>query len=171
MSRSAGSAAWAWGALLIIPTVLLVVLIVPGLGEMGEGILPEVLAHEELRNAPEFYDFAVHARSWAIVILTLSAVVGVLFWLALRATWRRRLLEFDFEQVLNYRRLVWSHFGYAVVVAALIATGLLFCSVDLRRLSPASWIILILAGAITAALQYLMNIWGTVGTRRLFRGR
>jgi hypothetical protein len=84
---------------------------------------------------------------------------------------RYLLGEFDFERVLDYRQLVWRNFGIAILAATLIATGLLFCSVDLRRLSPVSWIILIVAGAITAALQYFMMVWGTAGTRRLFRGK
>ena len=160
----------AWWLLLLVPAVLTLLILFPGLGEHGEGLLPEVIA-AHVADTEAFQGFASDTRRWGGAIFGLSCILGILVWLALRSGWRKRLLSFDADQVHGYRGYVFARLLYALLLMIPVVAGLILLSSALRGLPFVSWIMVAGAASVVAALQYFMTVWGISETRRLFRGR
>ncbi len=156
--------------LLLVPAVLAVVILFPHMGEHGEGLLPEVIgAH--VADTDEFQGFAADTRRWGGTIFGLSCLVGILIWLLARNGWKERLLSFDAGNVKGYRGYVFLRLLLAVILAALLASGLILLSSTFRILPLVGWVMIAAMACVFAALQYFATVWGVSETRRLLRGR
>lgn len=160
----------AWPLLLIVPAAIAAVLLMPQLGEQGEGLLAELLG-SHVAYSERFAAFASETWRWGLFMFIVAILVGIVFWAVSASAWRTRLQRFDARVAMNYRGLVGRHTLMAFVATAVLATGLIFLTVELREMPVANWATLILTCASVAAAQHFATIWAIPTTRRLFRGR
>lgn len=161
---------WLWILLLLVPSALAVLVIVPGLGKYGEGLIPEILGGE-LLDTEQFAAFAVRARYWAVATVVLSFTVSLWLWALMRIRWHGRLRTFDHKLLLGFRAFLRWHVLCAVFGAVGLAMGVIYLAGDLTPLTPLAWIFLGLMCAVAAGLQFLAAVFGVTETRRLYRGR
>lgn len=171
MAKPTRARAALWWMLLLMPVALIALLVWPGLGQYGEGVLPEVLAPERTGDE-DFVEFARLVRLWCGVTLALACLAALAYWFWLRAKWRSLLRLFDPTRVLGYRRLVfgWRFLGSLVTGAALGAT-LMLVSAPMRGLSAPAWVVFLAGCTLVAGLQYVATVFAVSETRSLYSGR
>lgn len=159
-----------WWLLLFVPIGIATIVLLPQLGQQGEGLFPEWLG-THLAFTESFFPFATDVKRWGGSALALSIVIGVLFWFLTSRGWDERWRSLDMRQVRGYRGFVFRHTVAATLAASALSSGLFLLSASLRTIPVPSWIILASFCAAIAALQHLATIWGITKTRRLFRGK
>lgn len=159
-----------WWFLAIVPTLLVLLAVWPGLGVYGQGFLPEILAPESMLQGD--FELARLVRLWLGVTLGLSCVIGLIFRQLLKRAWRLRLRSFDASALLGYRRLVWSFRPIACLLCgAALGLGLVVLAPPMRGLPAAAWVVTVALCAVAALLQYITAVFGLIETRRLHAGR
>lgn len=160
-----------WWFLVIVPGLLVLLAVWPGLGVYGQGVLPEILAPESTARG-DFEELARLVRLWLGVTLGLACVIGLVFRWSLKRRWRLRLRSFNAASLLGYRRLVWSLRPIGCLICgAVLGLGLMLLAPPMRGLSAAAWVVTIALCAVAALLQYISAVFGLVETRRLHAGR
>jgi hypothetical protein len=159
-----------WWFLVIVPALLVLLAVWPGLGVYGQGFLPEILAPGSMLQGD--FELARLVRLWLGVTLGLACVIGLIFRHLVKRAWRLRLRSFDASTLLGYRRLVWSVRPIACLLCgAALGLGFMVLAPPMRGLSAAAWVVTVALCAVAALLQYITAVFGLIETRRLHAGR
>jgi hypothetical protein len=160
----------AWLLLQVVPTLLVGVLLIPGMGMHEEGLLAELFG-QGVVNSEDFLEFATEVKRWGAAILGTSCVIGALGWLLLRNGWRAKARAFRADRLFDYRGHQRQYMLATLVTAMAAGLALLALSTRLRSMPVANWILMGGMSAAFAALQFLATTWAVSSTRRLYRGR
>lgn len=160
----------AWPLLLVIPTVIGIILVLPELGEQREGLLPELLG-THFAYTERFAEFAVEARRWGIVLLLLSIVIGIVFWYVTLSTWRRKLRRYQAFGLMHFRARALLHSLLAALTMVALTWTPPMTVAEWRTIPVWSVIYFALGCGALASLQHFVTIWGITSSRRMYWGK
>jgi hypothetical protein len=169
-ARRASQPSIAWYLLLLLPSALFAIFLVPGLGDYGEGLWPEWFAFEQ-KGTPGFGELATTINIWSIGTLVLAIIIASLLYAWTVRAWRSRLSTFDVNEVKDYRRFVWWRLFIAFVTCCSIAALALVISESLREAALASWVIFVVSVGLFGSMQLMVLVLGLRTTLLRYWGR
>lgn len=164
-SRSNG----AWILLWLVPSLLAVVVLIPSLGQRSQGILPELVAGP-LARLSIFRQLAADLRQWAIAGCAVAILMGVVHFFLIRSGWRGRLATYNPAIVTRYRAFVLGRAISAAIAGGAVVLLPLLLAGSLSAIAVPGWILLGVWVAFLSTAQCLTGIFGTLETRRLYKG-